>query len=436
LDVGKSYVVKVVTEKGNIATYTVRFIASNGAVIVYGESAFSIPRYRTWNGISWSGQQNGPPMSETIQWAVLKSCPTRDEKTLGVLSSTGYLDVSVWNGKNTTWSEPLRVADLGASLPAYCPFDIAYEQRSGDGVIVYNPSPTGTRPQFIVWNASSWSQPQQVNVTTTGVVYWIKLASKPGADEIAMMTLDANRGVYGMIWNGTTWSNGLVLESSASTATRECIAVEYMQMLGKAMFTWGSGNFFYSRVSNGTGWEPRSTGIDLAATCNWFSLKPDLNSNGLVLVSIDSSSHLNTIRWNGTNWILDPIQDNSVQTIAARCADAEFETAPSYQGRIVLVWGHLNTNSITFKYFNGTAWSTASQVPTSLFPTTRQYWTTLRRDKYGKVLLACVDDSSDINTGYWNETYWIWTDRLELASSTYTKQCFDLSTDAYYKNVG
>jgi hypothetical protein len=370
LDISKSYVIKVVTEKGNMAAYPVKFIASNGALIVYGESTLSIPRYRVWNGISWSAQENNAPASSTIQWVVLKSCPTRDEKILGVLSSAGYLDVSIWNGQNMAWSESLRVASIGTSLPTYCPFDIAYEQRSGRGIIVYNPSPTGTKPQFRIWNASSWSQPQQIDINTAGVVYWIKLASKPNSDEVAMTTLDANRGVYGMTWNGAAWSNGLVLESAASIATRECVAVEYSQTSGKAMFAWGSGTFFYSRTWNGTGWEPKSAGVNIAATCNWFSLKADPHSDGLVLVSV------------------------------------------------------------------GTTWSAATQVPTSVFPTTDQQWHILRRDKYGKILLACVDDGSDINTGYWNGTYWVWTDELEITASTSARQCFDLSPDAYYKNVG
>jgi hypothetical protein len=53
----------------------------------------------------------------------------------------------------------------------------------------------------------------------------------------------------------------------------------------------------------------------------------------------------------------------------------------------------------------------------------------MRRDRYGRILLAGVDDGYDINTGYWNGTYWIWTDELELAASSYTRQCFDLSPD-------
>jgi archaellum component FlaF (FlaF/FlaG flagellin family) len=436
LDINKSYVIKVVTEKGNMAAYPVKFIASNGALIVYGESTLSIPRYRVWNGISWSAQENSAPASSNIQWVVLKSCPTRDEKILGVLTSAGYLDVSIWNGQNMAWSESLRVASIGTSLPTCRTFDIAYEQRSGRGIIVYNPSPTGTKPQFRIWNASSWSEPQQIDINTAGVVYWIKLASKPNSDEVAMTTLDANRGVYGMTWNGTAWSNGLVLESAASIATRECVAVEYSQTSGKAMFVWGSGTFFYSRTWNGTGWESKSAGVNIAATCNWFSLKADPNSDGLVLVSVDSATQLNTVRWNGTSWILDAMQDNSLEPSAGRCADAEFETTPRHEGHIVLVWGDLNIDPITYKLFNGTTWSAATQVPTSVFPTTDQQWHILRRDKYGKILLACVDDGGDINTGYWNGTYWVWTDELEITASTSARQCFNLSPDAYYKNVG
>jgi hypothetical protein len=436
MSLNKAYTVKVVTERGNMAVFNGQFIASNGAMIVYGEGASSIPKYRTWNGVSWSSQENGAAASSTMQWVVLKSCPTRDEKILGVLSSAGYLDVSVWNGTSKTWSQSLRVASVGTVLPSYRPFDIAYEQESGRGVIVYNPSSTGTRPQYRIWNVSAWSQPQEIDNGTAGVVYWIKLASKTNSNEIAIVTLDASQGICGTIWNGTNWTNGLVLENAASTTFQEDIAVEYMQVSGNAMFAWGSGTFMYSRIWNGTGWESGLPGVNIGATCNWFSLKADPTSNGLVLVSTDSSASLNTIRWNGTNWILDTTHDGSLNTMATRCADAEFETSPGNEGHIVLVWGKSNLESITYQQFDGTAWSIATQVPTSVLPTTSQEWVVLRHDKYGKMLLACADDSGHINTAYWNGTYWIWTDQLEAQASTYNTPCFDLSPDAYYYNAG
>jgi hypothetical protein len=434
IKINEFYTIKAVTERGNIATFSANFTASNRAMIAYGEAAISIPRYRIWNGVAWNVGANSFTASSTIEWIVLKSNPTKNEKILGVLSSAGYLDVSVWNGDTDVWATPIRVASVGTTLDNYRPFDIAYEQVSGKGIIVYNPSSTGTKPQYRIWNGTSWTNPQEIDVTTTGVIYWIKLASKPKSNEIALISLDSNRDVYGIVWNGTHWQNGMLLEDSASIATRECIAVEYMQASGNAMFTWGSGTFVYSRIWNEAAWGSELSGINIGGTCNWFSLKADPNSNRLVLVSVDGSQGLNTLRWDGANWILDPKHDDQVETSASRCADAEFETLQGHEGHIILVWGDLNQDSITYKHFDGTTWSAAIQISLSSFPTTDQQWHVLRRCIDGKILIACLDDGRDINTGYWDGAEWIWTDEIELVASTATMQCFDLSPDNYFRN--
>lgn len=102
----------------------------------------------------------------------------------------------------------------------------------------------------------------------------------------------------------------------------------------------------------------------------------------------------------------------------------------------MLVWADANVDPITCKHFNGATWTAAAQIPASVFPTTDLEWTIVRRDMYGRNLLACVDDGSDINTGYWNGTYWIWTDELELVASSCTRRSFGLSPDLFCENVG
>jgi hypothetical protein len=359
----------------------------------------------------------------------LKSYPTRNEKILGVLSSAGYLDVSVWNGDKQTWTNLFRVSNVGTTINAYRLFDIAYEQNSGRGIVVYNPSATGTNPQYRIWNGASWSSPQTVNIGTIGIVYWIKLASKSSSDEIALITLDANSDVYGMIWNGASWGNGLLLENNAAIATEEDINVEYMQVSKQAMLVWGSGTQMQSRIWSGTTWGTELAGISIGATPNWFSLKADPNSNRLVLVSVDGSSDLNTIRWSGTAWTLDTEHDDSVQTNAARCADVEFEAAPGHEGHIILVWGDSATNPITYKHFDGIAWSVTTQIPTTNIPTTRQLWHVLRRTGDNKILLVTLDNGADINTAFWDGTSWLWSDEVETSASVTAMQCFDLAPD-------
>jgi len=428
-----TYSFNVVTERGNVATLSATYPPPEvGAMLAYGEGSITFPRYRKWNGVSWQAEASEGLASATIQWVVLKSCPTRNEKILGVLSSSGFLDVSVWNGDAQTWTSPLRVADVGTSIDIYRLFDIAYEKNSGKGIIVYNPSATGIDPQYRIWNGSAWSSAQTVDIATTGVVYWIKLASKPFSNEIALITMDANSDVYGIIWNGSNWGNGQLLETNAATNLEEDIAVEYMQASKQAMFVWGSGTEIQSRIWDGTAWGSELTGISIGATPNWFSLKADTNSDKLILVSVDGSDDLNTIRWSGTAWTLDTEHDDRVQTNAARCADVEFETTAGHEGHIVLVWGDWAASSITYKHFDGTTWSSATQIPTSEIPTTNQLWHVLRRTEDDKILLATLDDGMDINTAYWDGTKWSWSDEVETSASMQAltpTQCFDLAPD-------
>lgn len=184
-------------------------------------------------------------------------------------------------------------------------------------------------------------------------------------------------------------------------------------------------------VVHGTAWSDELAGINLGATCNWFSLKADPNSDKLVLVSVDGASDLNTVRWSGTGWILDSEHDSTVETHARRCADAEFETFAGHEGHIILVWGDLNTDPITYKHFDGTSWGPVTQVSTSTIPTTDQQWHVLRRNADNKILLACLDDGRDINTAYWDGTKWTGSDEVEAGASTLAMQCFDLSPNAH-----
>jgi len=156
IKLNEKYLFKTITARGNIGVVSAKFAPSDSAMIVYGEGSIAIPRYRVWSGASWNVEQNAATTSSTIEWIVLKSCPVRNEKILGVLSSQGYLDVSVWNGEEKAWSSSLRIASVGTSIDAYRLFDIAYEQNSGRGIIVYNPSSSGSNPQFRIWNGTAW----------------------------------------------------------------------------------------------------------------------------------------------------------------------------------------------------------------------------------------------------------------------------------------
>lgn len=85
-------------------------------------------------------------------------------------------------------------------------------------------------PNYWIWNGTSWAGPVDINIPTTGIPAYIKLAAKPGTDELAMIVLDANSDVYGMRWTGSAWDNmgtSAAWETTASIATKEAIDVAY-----------------------------------------------------------------------------------------------------------------------------------------------------------------------------------------------------------------
>lgn len=97
-------------------------------------------------------------------------------------------------------------------------------------------------PDYYVWNGTSWTGPTNIDIPTTGRPFQIELASRPGSDELAFITLDSNSDTYGMRWTGSAWNNMTVAtawETTASIAgTRKAIDVAFETTSGDIMFAW------------------------------------------------------------------------------------------------------------------------------------------------------------------------------------------------------
>jgi len=54
---------------------------------------------------------------------------------------------------------------------------VVYEESSGDAILVAG---DGTAdPNYYVWNGTSWASGVDINIPTTGIPTFIKLAAKP-----------------------------------------------------------------------------------------------------------------------------------------------------------------------------------------------------------------------------------------------------------------
>ncbi|MEM2337136.1 MAG: hypothetical protein QXK93_00500 [Candidatus Bathyarchaeia archaeon] len=423
--------------------------SKTNAIIAYrsntGTYTLSSPKNRIWTGNSalWGSEVEMPTAGSPVRWVRSEYCPVKSrgyEVIVMTISDDRHYDLYIWNG-----SQWLVFNNIGyfAGTTFYRGFDIAYEHASGRALIVYSRG-TATDGQEIgyrIWDGTTLSQEYLLGSPyTTGIVYWINLASCPGTragtaddNEIAMIFIDSNADVFGYIWNGSGWSTmgqTAVWDATAAIATEECIAVAYEQLSGRAMFIWGDATATdnYYRIWDGTTLTA-ATLLDIAAQgglTNWVTLKSQPNSNGLLFTAVDAGSDLNTAYWSGSAWTVHTEHDAAVDTHAARCAD--FAWSPTGSNGI-LVWG-TTAGSISYRVFTPpntwTTTSTATAAGTHPWVQLRTNPRYVSGDKY--VIGAVLNSNFDIGSITWDGTTFTITEGVITADTTVsTYECFEIA---------
>lgn len=357
-----------VSVTGRLTNWAAALPITTGPIMMAYSKTTTTPFYRTWDGSNWSAEGSASAGTGNINYVVLKSARTRNEAILGTQTSTGAIYVQVWNG--TTWGTATQV---GTSSTTMRGFDIAYEKNGDRAIIAYAPTAAATDFDYRIWNGTTLSGATTVTAPpTTGAINWMELRQNPlsASNEIAMIMLDANSDVYGMVWTGSTWSTmgtAAVWDASAASATKKTIDVEYEQTSGEAMFMWGDSvaTDQYYRTWNGTTLSA-ATLLDIAAAggvSEWVQLAARPSSNEIMVGVQDAGSDLNTRKWSGSAWdaaAQHPEHAATVENITSRNFDVVWETHSSNLGEAWIMWG--NGSTITARQWSGTAWGTASTL--------------------------------------------------------------------------
>ncbi len=346
------------------------------AMVVYDTlSGTSTPKYRVWNGSAWGSELSASDVNGTdIRHMQLKYAPTRDEAVLVVLTNTGEVQAQIFNG--SSWGTPTTLVTLndvngspdGGSL--YRGFDVEYEQTSGDAIVVA--ADGSADPNYYVWNGTSWASGVNIDIPTTGRPYWIELASRPGSDELAMISIDSNNDVYGMRWTGSAWDNmgtAVVWDASGSIGTKKAVDVAFETTSGDIMFAWGfataaTAHFRYRAYSGGVlGAVTNVTNANNGGVVHWLKLSsnPTSGSDQIMIGLLDAGADLNTFIWSGTAWSAVHAEHSAgTEDIVDMNFDIVFETHSSNPNDAWLWWG--NSTTVSRRLWDGgtSAWQTAT----------------------------------------------------------------------------
>jgi len=249
---------------------------SGDLLVVYASSGSQQPRYRTWNGSSWSSEGSLPSVGSNQRWMRLAADPASDQILFACSDDARDLNTNVWNGNSWGSNQRLCTEVSWAQLRA---FDIAYENGGGRALIVHSKD-WDDRFRYRVWNGSSWSS-EQTGANLGDIVIIPQLTTGLNPGEIFVGIQDNGNDLNALLWTGSGFTANQRVESTQPAWGQECFMIALPRSAAQ----------LFTDVSSAAGFAVRTTDSD-----EWGSglLWGDLDNDGDLdaIVTGNSSSRL------------------------------------------------------------------------------------------------------------------------------------------------
>ncbi len=214
------------------------------AMVVWADSDGHV-NYCIWDGNSWSSEYTIFDLSDDICWIKTASDPNTDNILLATQDNGDNIHIAVWDG--STWSGPTQIENNVYEYERRS-VDVAFEQSSGEGVVVWGDS--SSTPKYRTWDGFSWSDESSASdLGGNGYTRWVQLTPDPESNDIFLMTSDGNYDLNIQKWDGFSWSIVTELETS-STRYYECFDMVFNELAGDPEITSVSWNQWTASVTS------------------------------------------------------------------------------------------------------------------------------------------------------------------------------------------
>ncbi|HSH31280.1 MAG TPA: hypothetical protein VK963_01290, partial [Candidatus Saccharimonadales bacterium] len=361
-------------------------VASGDGKIIYGEGTVTTPRTRDWTNSSSSFGAEGslPTAAASIRHTIVKASPTSNEMIVGIQATDGSLYIQRWNG--TSWSSEWSVTAGDGNLPR---FDIAYEQSSGQALVVYTGNVAGgalvsNELRYRVWNGSTWTAETNLDTAaTTGIVDAIALEPRSGTNEIALTWGDRNFDLAANYWDGAdnTWKGEPLLAiatslsrvGTATTLTNWSFDLAFESTSGELLISFGVDadldGWYMTRGAGPTGaWGVATENTSFVEEGTDIELSSDPNSDFIAYANAtDNGADCDAAIWTGTAWQSFNGYDITCGTVAAGTSNNSINWVTSgSQTRAILAYDE-GAAGIDWLFYNKNtaAWSALQTDQTS-----------------------------------------------------------------------
>jgi prepilin-type N-terminal cleavage/methylation domain-containing protein len=398
-------------------------------LIVYGSGSTATPFWRSYTTASniFGAKTALPGVSGSPRNFIVRTSPQKNEAIAGVVTSTGVLYIYCFDGN--TWTQDWSTTIGGTATTRR--FDIAYENTSGNVVVLYSTNAANTNELAFRKKLSSnscgtanWGSATNFDpVRTSALVQWVKMNSDPVANSnlIAAIWADNNKDLSGAIWNGTTFTNEMTsvgetnLESINTSTTFpdvESFDLAYESLSGDLITIWGSGV-----GTNGTNGVRYRLCTGNTATCTWgtvttpptftddatnLDLSANPNTDEMVFASIgNAGSDLQIGYWSGVGWTNTANVDTGAQTpLAGTKLVATGWLTSGTTKRSIVAYNKSGATAINYYIGNLGVFSAGSAfTPSPLFANPQKWYEIASNPKSkDQLILTVSDNNSDLFT--------------------------------------
>jgi len=282
----------------------------SGGLLVYADGTTGTPKYQTFDDTNGFGAEQSATSvgASAIEWLRVAASPTTDEWIIATRDTADVIKVQVCTGVDGGVScGAVTTITASAGTHGFRNYDVAYEQTSGDALLVYGTA-TGDELRKIEWTGGAWTNDAGITTTnTSGTVEWVELTSRNSSNEIGIVYSDTNDDVSAYRWSGTAVGDEstTVITASAPTGDARKVDVSFEGASGDMLAgseVVSDSRFAYGALSGTTWTITTAAGIDVAATfIDMQEPNPSDNDIGVIAHGVAASSNVSEgFGWSGS----------------------------------------------------------------------------------------------------------------------------------------
>ncbi|MEW6556790.1 MAG: fibronectin type III domain-containing protein [Elusimicrobiota bacterium] len=284
-------------------------------LIYYASSTVQVPdnqtpAYRRWESSAWQAEQITVDIGDTANRPmVIRKCPTRSEAIMVTVDAATDLNVSTYTPSGGWGLAGELTTNAGVSTKRA--FDVAYEQVSGDAVIVYRKDTATAGLNYVTWDGgSTFPTTGPDNIDTLANIQRVRLEPKPSSNEMILAYSDNKGSIYVSTYNGTNFAAAptTLLSGYAEDNSGQPFDIAYAQSAGVGFVVWVDTNSTRAkyRTWDGYSWSAETTTAhnhspaDAATGGNWLKAAANPTNNEIIIGTYDLDDDINAEVYSST----------------------------------------------------------------------------------------------------------------------------------------